>query len=357
MAQKNHFKKIAFGTIILVVIVGVIFSRKSTYTYTSAAQEENIQTKQIVSTTSIQSLPKSFTINHNGYYDHQTFNNCGPDALAMDLSFYNIRVDQQTLADILRPSNNLTGKGDDKSTPPDQIKGGGELYGLTGYFRPGGNIEKLKKFVAAGFPVMVRTLLKTSEHYAHYRVVKGYDDTKGVLIQEDGMQGENVPFLYADFMTLWKPFNNEYIVFATPMRKAELESLLGNEVDALVSWKEAAKTATDPFNLSVALYYTGDYQGSVEAFEKAKPYMNKYSLWYQIEPIKSLYETGQYDKVFAQANIIFAGGYTAHPEMYFIEGKSYLKLGNIAAAKASFQISLKYNKNYKPAQDALKATE
>ena len=309
-------------------------------------------------------LSSQALLNDNNYYVHQTFNNCGEAALSMDLSFYGIHESQQALADILRPDNNTTGKGDDKSTPPDEIAAQAETYGLVAYFRPNGNVDLLKRLVAAGFPVMTRTLLNTSEDYAHYRVVKGYNDVTGEITDEDGIQGENVKFSYDDFLTLWKPFNYEYIVFATPTQQADLASILGAAADAPTAWGEAAQVATQAlaanpndtaaeFDLSVADYYTGDYASSVQAFEKTGAALSEHALWYQLEPIESYYELGNYDKVFSLAQSIFSNGNATYPELYVVEGESYLKEGDTAAAKTAFGTALQYNKNLKSARDAL----
>ena len=303
-------------------------------------------------------------LDDGGYYAAQTFNNCGPAALSMDLSFYGVHVSQEVLADILRPTHNTTGKGDDKSTPPDEIAAQGETYGLIAYFRPGGSIDLLKRFVAVGFPVMTRTLLNTSEDFAHYRVVKGYDDAKNEIIDEDGMQGENAAFSYANFLALWKPFNYEYIVFAAPDKQAEVESILGKDADAATAWREAAQAAqaaasAEPsdavaqFDLSVADYYTGDYADSVHALETAEPSLSEHALWYQMEPIESYYELGDYDKVFSLAESILADNNPVYPELYAIEGESYLREGDDASAKTAFETALRYNKNLKSAQDGL----
>jgi tetratricopeptide (TPR) repeat protein len=311
-------------------------------------------------------LPAQTLLNDDGYYVHQTFNNCGEAALSMDLSFYGIHESQQALADILRPDNNTTGKNDDKSTPPDEIAAQAETYGLVAYFRPNGNISLLQHLVAAGFPVMTRTLLNTSEDYAHYRVIKGYNIAAGTIIDEDGIQGENVAFSYNDFLTLWKPFNYEYLVFASPAQQTELESILGADVDASTAWAAAAQTATqalavDPndtaaeFDLSVADYYTGDYASSVQMFEKTGSALSEHALWYQLEPIESYYVLGDYAKVFSLAQSILSNGDSVYPELYVIEGESYLKEGDTADAKSAFETALQYNKNLKSASDALAA--
>ncbi len=358
MVQKS--KKIT-GIAIIFALAGIaiFFALRSSSTVTPTSKTSPV----VPQTTG--SLPAHVVLNDNNYYVHQTFNNCGEAALSMDLSFYGVHESQQALADILRPDNNTTGKSDDKSTPPDEIAAQAETYGLIAYFRPNGAIDLLKQLIAAGFPVMTRTLLNTSEDYAHYRIVKGYDDATGKLTEEDGIQGENMTFSYNDFLALWKPFNYEYIVLASPGDQTKLESILGADTNATTAWQGAAQTATealavnpndtaDEFDLSVADYYTGDYSGSVQAFEKAKPTLSEHALWYQLEPIESYYELGDYSQVFSLAQNILTKN-PAYPELYVALGESYAKQGNLPAAKSAFETALQYNGNLKSAQAALAA--
>ena len=300
----------------------------------------------------------------SSYYVSQTFNNCGPAALTMDLSFYGVSSTQQQIADDVRPDNNLTGTDDEKSTSPEALAAEAETFGLTAYYRPNGTIDLLKQFIAAGIPVVTRALLNTTEDYAHYRVMKGYDDTTGILTEEDGFTGPNVQISYSDFLTLWKQFNYEYIVLATPSQQNTVESILGKENDPSVAWADAVSTAQQAlgqnpndtaaeFDLSVALYHTGDYQQSVAAYEQVAPSLSERALWYQIEPIESYYEIGDYSEVFSLSNGILNDGNPAFPELYLLQGESYLKQGNTAAAKTAFEQALFYNKNLASAQQAL----
>jgi tetratricopeptide (TPR) repeat protein len=352
---RSSLAKIIICLILVVVAIAAFFYIQNKPS--KIPEQATVDPKVLQGTvTSPEVLPDSLLLENGGHYAPQTFNNCAPAALSMGLAYYGIYVDQQTLANVLRPNNNTSGKNDEKSTPPELLAKEGERYGLLSYYRPNGSIELLKKLNAAGFPVVVRTRLNTKEDYAHYRVVRGYNDTSKVIIQEDGYEGENVAYSYQEFMQLWSPFNTEYVVFATPEKKAKLESILGNDTNELSAWKGAVAKADNPFVLSVALYHVGDYEGSVSAFEKAEPALTEHLLWYQIEPIKSLYEVGKYDKVISLANEIFDrnGAYT---ELYVVVGKSYLKQGNTIAARTAFETALRYNKNFKSAQDALAAMQ
>ncbi len=352
--------KILF-TIIFIVILGIVFFE--IFHDHNPSSVSKIVDSDTATTSAADQLPAEALLQSN-YYVSQTFNNCGPSALSMALSFYGIQASQQTIADDIRPDNNLTGHNDDKSTSPDQIVQEAEKYRLVAYYLPNGNIQTLKEFISNGIPVITRTFLNTQEDFAHYRVIKGYDDATGEIIDEDGFQGPNARFSYSDFMTLWQPFNYEYVVMVTPDKEALVQKILGKEFDSNVAWQDAVQTAKQAlnqnpnsvyasFDLSVALYHTGDYQDSVNQFEQVQNQLSEHALWYQIEPIESYYELGNYSKVFSLSNAILNDGNPAFPELYVLQGESYLKERNTVSAKSSFEQALVYNKNLQSAKDAL----
>jgi tetratricopeptide (TPR) repeat protein len=305
----------------------------------------------------------------DGYYISQTFNNCGPSALSMDFSYYGIHVSQETLADDLRPTHNESGKNDDKSTTPEEIVAEIQKYGLTAYYRPHGSIQLLKEFIANGIPVITRTLFIPTEDFGHYRVIKGYDDATGEVIDEDGFQGPEIHYSYSNFMSLWQEYNYEYIVIVPPGKDALVQSIIGKDMSTTTAWQNAATVARSQmsadtptsssvragFNLSVAEYYLGDYSDSVAEFEKVEPQLTQHTLWYQMEPIESYYELGDYTEVFKLANSILNNGDPIYPELLVLEGQSYEKQGNRTEARALFEKAILYNKNLVRAQVALAA--
>lgn len=312
---------------------------------------------------SIIQIPKAKTL-ITDYYVSQTFNNCAPAALSMALAHYGINVSQEALAESLRPVNNLSGKNDDKSTTPDELGREAEKYGLVSYYRPHGNTEMVKQFIANDIPVVVRTLLHANEDYAHYRVVKGYDDVTGHFIEDDGYEGKNIRFTYAKFDELWQPFNYSYLVLVRPEKKKIAESIIGGDLNSLVAWqnavdyarKELADKPADldaAYNLSVALYYTGQYAESVATFEKIESRLAEHTMWYQIEPIQAYFEAGNYARVFELSDRILNNKNPAYSELYLLRGYSYLKQNDIPKAREEFERAVQYNKNLRVAQEAL----
>jgi hypothetical protein len=369
MEQNQIVTRACIGGVLVVLVLVAAFAYYHRHDIVRYFQDQNTKTSTVAITAPIvstTSLPSS-RILEDGYYVSQTFNNCGPSALSMDLSYYGVHVSQEVLADDLRPTHNTTGKGDDKSTTPDEIAAEAEKYGFTTYYRPNGSIQLLKDFIANGIPVITRTLFKPDEDFGHYRVIKGYDDATGQITDEDGFQGPEVKYSYADFMALWQEYNYEYIVLVPSGKEALVQSIIGSDMATSTAWQNAASVARSQisantsasstlqatFNLSVVDYYLGNYSGSVAEYEKVQTRLPEHTLWYQMEPIESYYELGNYAKVFSLASSILTNGDPVYPELYILEGQSYEKEGDTTDAKAALEKALFYNKNLQSAKDAL----
>lgn len=304
----------------------------------------------------LQTPPQSKVLPNN-YHIFQTFNNCGPAALSMALSYFGINVSQKQLGQDLRPYQISGGDNDDKSVTLEELAEKSKEYELIPYHRPNGNIELIKLFIIYDIPVIARTLTKPHEDIGHYRIVKGYDDNRGQIIQDDSLQNKNLWFNYDDFNTLWEKFNFEYLVLVPEDKKEIAEAILGQDLDPENAWKNAVKLSESQlqdnpediyarFNLSVALYNAGEYQKSTSEFEKVENKLPFRTLWYQIEPIQAYFELGNYDRVFEITDRVLNNHNRAFSELYFIRGQIYLKQGDKEGAKEEFEKASFYNKNF-----------
>ena len=300
----------------------------------------------------------------NDYHIFQSFNNCGPAALSMALSYYGITKSQETLGLALRPYQNPQGNNDDKSVTLEELAKKAQEYNLLAYHRPHGSIEILQHFIAQDMPVITRTLLKPNEDIGHYRIVKGYDSVAQTIVQDDSLQGKNLIYSFDEFNQLWKQFNYEYLVLVPKENQAIAEQILGEDVDPKVAWSKAVALSnktleknpddtTVRFNLSIAYANSGDYQKSVEEFEKVENRLPFRTLWYQIEPIQAYYELGNYERVFEITDKILNNHNRAFSELYIIRGNIYKKQGNIAQARSEFEKAVFYNENLNEAKEAL----
>lgn len=135
-------------------------------------------------------------------HEHQTLNNCGPAAVAAALQYYGERVDQTTYQYAMR--------GDDPvalTSYQDIAKTLGDL----GYEAPivtGRGLEEVLREVALGHPVLVLQYHSDVGKTPHWRVVRGYDRTKQLVVMSDSLSGANVALSFADFELLWQRFND-----------------------------------------------------------------------------------------------------------------------------------------------------
>lgn len=324
----------------------------------SSKQDQNMS---LISPTP--TLPSSKVLS-TSYHIFQSFNNCGPASLSMALRFYGITVSQETLGQALRPYQVANGDNDDKSVTLDEIAQKAEEYGFTPYHRSNGTIELMEHFIAQDIPVITRTWLHKNEDIGHYRVVKGYDRTTNQIVQDDSFENKNIWFSYDEFNEIWSKFNYEYVVLIPKGKEIIAKEIMGENFDEKKSWENAVVSITKEikenpediynyFNLSVALYHTKDYAGSINNYEKVADRLPFRTLWYQIEPIKSYYESGNYEKVLSLTEHILSNQNRAFSELYILRGNIYMKQKNLQLAKAEYEKAVYYNKNLKEAQDAL----
>ena len=287
---------------------------------------------------------------------YQTWNNCGPATVSMILSFYGIKKSQAEIGKDLRPYQNPKGDNDDKTIFPKEFADYVSQFGLKSLYRVGGDLELLKTFLANGLPVVVKQWLHQGEDIGHFRIVRGFDERQKVFLTDDSYDGPNRKISFSDFDELWQPFNYGYILVYPPELQKMVEVILGEAIDPVYAYQKAAERAEREenfFNLATSFYHLGEYQKSVEAFEKVESQLPRRMLWYQIEPILSYQSLGRFDKVLALTDNILNGGNRAFSELYQIRGEIFLAQGDKEKARLEFEKAVKYNINYQPAKEGL----
>ena len=295
----------------------------------------------------------------------QTFNNCGPATLSMILSFWGTNISQQTLADEMRPYNNPKGGVDDKSIFANEFTSFAKQLGYDSFNRPNGTIEILKQLTTNGIPVVVRTWLHPNEDIGHFRIVRGFDENKKIIIQDDSYEGKDREISYKEFLEMWQPFNYGYILVFTDDKLPLVEKILGADFDANRANENAIERAEielnqNPddyyaqFNIATSNYYLGNFDKKVAIFKKVENKLPPRMLWYQLEPMLAYQQTGNDEKALSIANKILNNGNSAFSEMYQLKGEIFLKQGRNEEAKEMFEKALFYNKNYDQAKNSLK---
>lgn len=337
------------------------------------------------------SLPSSYAIQNSSFIS-QSFNNCGPASLAMVMTILGRPVTQEELGSQMRPYQNPTGDNDDKSIFADEFVTYAQKYGFESMHRPNGTIDLLKKFVANDIPVVVRTWLNPDEDIGHFRIVRGYNDTKQTLLQDDSYQGANLEYNYDTFLQMWQPFNYGYILVYPKEKHTIVTAILGEEVDAVKAYqnsiqraeKELATNNCHPelvsgsstrqnemlnqvqhdkncvypqFNLSTAYYHLKDYQKAAFYFEQAESQLPSRILWYQLEPMQTYQKLGDRQRVFSMTDRILTNHNRGFSELYLMRGEILLGEGDTEGARAEFENAVFYNKNSPQAQEALQRLE
>lgn len=299
----------------------------------------------------------------------QSRNNCSSVGLMITLSHWGIQETQERIAEATRPWNKPRGTNDDKSVTLYELGDYAEArHGMLTYVRPNGDIELLKKFIAHDIPVLTKALIYPQDDIAHYRVVRGYDEEKKLIIESDGIEGPNQPYSYEEWMHLWKDFNYSYLILVPKEKQELVENLLGEDADERTAWqnaktlseREILKDSSDMrahYNLVTALYYLGDYEAAVREFEKIEYSLTRRKLWYQMESIDAYFKLGRYDRVIELADNIINDNNNAVSELYMLKGKIYESRGEMAKARVEYERALYYHKYFQPAKDALSLLE
>src|SRR5207248_2906643 len=103
----------------------------------------------------------------------------------------------------------------------DELSQKADEFNLIAYHRPNGNIAMLRKFIAAGIPVMTRTWMTPDEDIGHYRVINGYDQATKTIYLDDTFDGKTLTFSYDEFNKVWSKFNYEYLVIVPKDKKQQ----------------------------------------------------------------------------------------------------------------------------------------
>jgi len=260
-------------------------------------------------------------------YEQQTFNNCGPANLAMALSYWGWQGDQRDTRAYLRPNHATV---DDKNVSPfemlDFVKTRTQLNALT---RVGGDVDLLKRLIAAGFPVVIEKGHHPRDDWwmGHYLVLTAYDDESQRFIAQDSLLGADLPLPYAELEPWWRNFNYVYLVIYPMERESEVLEILGPQADPVYNYQYAAQKARDEianlsgrdqyfawYNLGTNLVALGDYPGAAGAYDQAflinaaLPEKNRLHrmLWYQDGPYQAYFFTGRYADVVELGNATLA---------------------------------------------------
>jgi hypothetical protein len=297
-------------------------------------------------------------------WEKQGINNCGPATLAMYMRYFGWQGTQDDVAKVLHP-NTL-----DKNVRWDELVYYVKTHAgwLDALFRVGGTIDKMKLFLANGYPVVIETGYELPDFgwVGHYLLLTGYDDQQQIFIVQDATAGANQKVAYAKIDQYWQQFNRLYIVVFRPERTDVVNAILGADADEAVNRENAleaaqadvtadSKNAFAYFNLGSNLNYFDRYQEAAEAYDRARGLgLPKRMLFYQFGPYRAYFNLARYQDVIDLTT--FTLNYRPDlEESYFWRGWAEYQLGQQKEAIADWRKALEVNPTFNDAKTALES--
>ena len=286
-------------------------------------------------------------------HEWQTWNNCGPVTIAMNLSYYGHTGTQIESAQFLKPN------ADDKNVNPDELAAYARLQGLEAMTRVGGDVALLKRLLSNGFPVIVETWLDPKDNggLGHYRLFTGYNEVENLFMAEDSLHGSSIGVEINQFDAFWQVFNRKYVVVYHADQSALVHAILQEAAIENLNYEQALLTAQNEARLNPANAYAwfnigtnytnlGELQLAAGAFDEARRLGLPYRmLWYQFEMFETYLQVARYQEVIDLTTVTIneTGGLE---ELYYYRGRAQLALNQSEAAVADFQAALDYNPNF-----------
>ena len=301
-------------------------------------------------------------------WEQQDWNNCGPAALSMYLHYYGWQGDQFSISNELKPTR------EDRNVNVEELARYARNYAgwLNTQYRVGGSLELLKQFVAAEIPVLIESSFFFAGAYwpnddlwaAHYLLVTGYDEARGLFTVQDTYHGPDQKMTFAQVDEYWQPFNRLYMLIYLPDEEATVQALLGKAWDETINRQQALEMAqaeidANPenayawFNLGTNLLYFERYEESANAYDQARTYgLPQRMLRYQFGPFFAYFYTDREDDLLTMTK--YALQRTPNSEEALLwHGWALYRQSNINGAVADFYAALEANPNYLDAQYAL----
>lgn len=300
----------------------------------------------------------------------QTWNNCGPATVAMQLSYFGSGLNQAQAAQFLKPNP------DDKNVSPDELAAFARSQDYNARVAVNGNPEILRRLLSLGIPVIIETWHEEGANngMGHYRLLIGYDDGAGHWIAYDSFDQTRLlnpdgPYAgialpYGETEPLWRVFNRIYVAIYPADLAPQVNAIMGGDSQEATMWQQAAIQAQLEiqsgqedgfawFNLGSSLTGMGQYEQAAGAFDQARRLGLPWRmLWYQFAPFQAYYEMGRFSELLALADATLA--YVDEvEELHYWRGRALLAQGNLSGARQAFEHAVALNPNFAPAIRAL----
>ncbi|MFH1524812.1 MAG: C39 family peptidase [Chloroflexota bacterium] len=348
--------------------------------------------------------PTSVILTNISFVDQMgRYNYCGPANLAMALKYWGWTGDRDQIGTVVKPGENNPnktfverGKADVNVMPYELVDFVNDYTDFKALYRYGGDLDLLKRLIAAGFPVITEKGVYeplrpdySIQWGGHYSFTTGYDDTTQEFIWQDSYLpeptsvGMNSRASYADYVSNWRSFNYVFVIVYPADREQDLYRILGPWSDQYWATQHALDIANQEissltlsgndlffamFNKVTSLVYleNPDYGQAATAYDQANIYYNNQLvptgdkripwriLWYQTAPYFAYYYSGRYQDVIdlADNNLerIQRLDETLE-ESWFWRARAEYALGAYDQANADMRKALYYHPNFQPALD------
>ena len=262
------------------------------------------------------------------------WNYCGPANLTMALKFWGWEGNRDDVAKVIKPGVDdetldfiQRGKTDKNVMPQELVDFVNEQTEFRALWRYGGEPDLLKRFIAAGYPVIVEKGHSEKDYtgkiawLGHYQFVTAYNDVgQHFIVQDTYNDGPNFPVPYPIFEEGWRSFNDLFIVVYPPENETQVLDILGlwqdeiwanqHALDVAIS-EEPTLSGNDQFftifNQGTSLVNLQRYSEAAIAFDRAftlyaslgqentqRPYR---IMWYQTSPYWAYFYSGRYQDV------------------------------------------------------------
>jgi tetratricopeptide (TPR) repeat protein len=303
----------------------------------------------------------------------QTFNNCGPATLSMNLEYWGWDGHQGLIQELIKP------RLEDLAVMPAELQIYVEEHtDFKMIVRRAGELEMIKELVSVGIPVMIERgyFIVSDGWMGHFGVINGYDDATQTVHIPDSFSGV-IEMSYDMLQGFWDEFNNTYLIVYPPEREAEVMAILGADADLTYNQQHAleraearlATTTGKPqffaaYSKGIVLNELKRYAEAAAAFDQAFALYAKLNpddrpwrmIWYEPGPYEAYYHTERYQDVINLADkTLEATPNKGLPETYLWRGRADLKLGNQRIAIFDFKRALQWHPNWPLALAELKA--
>ena len=311
---------------------------------------------------------------------HNRWNYCGPANFSMALTFWGWKGNRDVIGPAVKPNDK------DKNVMPYEFRDyiNDNVPGMSALIRMGGDLDVLKRLIAAGFPVVAEKGYYTYDYtgkyswLGHYLFTTGYDDAQGIFVTQDTylQPGKDRPVKYAEYLEGWRSFNYLFVVVYPTDRESDVLVALGPYADETWAVKHALQVAQQEsqsltgnqqffawFNVGTSHFQLYEYFDAAVAYDQAfrlyanlsedlRPYR---IMWYQTGAYFAYYYSGRYSDVISLANTTL-NDTISEPvleESLYWRGMAEYMSGDTPSAIKDYRDSLDIHPNFAPSIQAL----